>query len=150
MYWYGELGKALNGGIAAINGVLISLSHSVSAAVTYRNYSKNYHNFFNQGVSESTEAVNKRGLYAGLNIIPNKHWSFSLYGDYFKFPWFKYRVDAPSKGYEILGQAVYTPSKTFKVLARFKTENKQQNTDLNVPVKFLDDVKKAGYRLELS
>jgi len=149
MYWYGELGKALNGGIAAINGVLISLSPSVSAAVTYRNYSKEYHNFFNQGISESTEAVNERGLYAGLNIIPNTRWSFSFYGDYFKFPWLKYRVDAPSKGYEILGQAVYTPSKTFKILTRYKREVKQQNTDLNVPVKFLDDVKKTGYRMEL-
>ncbi|KIA91463.1 hypothetical protein OC25_21545 [Pedobacter kyungheensis] len=149
MYWYGEIGKSINGGIAAINGVLISLSPTVSAAVTYRNYSKSYHNFFNQGVSESTEAVNERGLYAGLNINPNKHWAFSFYGDYFKFPWLKYRVDAPSKGYEILGQAVYTPTKTFKILARYKRENKQQNTDLNVPVKFLDNVIKAGYRMEL-
>lgn len=149
MYWYGEVGKALNGGVAAINGVLISLSPSVSAAVTYRNYSKSYHNFFNQGVAESTEAINERGLYAGLNVNPNKRWSFSFYGDYFKFPWLKYRVDAPSKGYEILGQAVYNPSKTFKILARYKREDKQQNTDLNVPVKFLDNVKKAGYRMEL-
>jgi len=149
MYWYGEVGKALNSGLAVINGVLISLSPSVSAAVTYRNYSKSYYNFFNQGVSESTEAVNERGLYAGLNINPNKHWSFSFYGDYFKFPWLKYRVDAPSKGYEILAQAAYMPSKTFKILTRYKREDKQQNTELNVPVKFLDDVKKAGYRMEL-
>ncbi|SDC05577.1 ComEA family DNA-binding protein [Pedobacter soli] len=149
MYWYGEIGKSISGGIAAINGVLISLSPTVSAAVTYRNYNKSYHNFFNQGVSESTEAVNERGLYAGLNVNPNKHWAFSFYGDYFKFPWLKYRVDAPSKGYEILGQAVYTPTKTFKILARYKREVKQQNTDLNVPVKFLDNVIKAGYRMEL-
>lgn len=149
MYLYGEAGKALNGGIATINGVLISLSPTVSAAVTYRNYNKNYHNFFNQGVSESSEAVNEKGLYTGLNINPNKHWAFSFYGDYFKFPWLKFRVDAPSKGYEALGQAVYTPSKTFKVLARFKTEHKQQNTDKDVPINFLDDVKKEGYRVEL-
>ena len=149
MYFYGEIGKAINGGIAAINGVLISLSPSVSAAVTYRNYNKNYHNFFNQGVSESSEAVNEKGLYTGLNINPNKYWAFSFYGDYFKFPWLKFRVDAPSKGYEVLGQAVYTPSKTFKILARFKAEHKQQNTDQDVPVNFLDDVKKEGYRVEL-
>lgn len=149
MYLYGEAGKAINGGIATINGVLISLSPTVSAAVTYRNYNKNYHNFFNQGVSESSEAVNEKGLYTGLNINPNKHWAFSFYGDYFKFPWLKFRVDAPSKGYEALGQAVYTPSKTFKVLARFKTEHKQQNTDQDVPINFLDDVKKEGYRVEL-
>jgi len=49
-----------------------------------------------------------------------------------------------------LSQAVYTPSKILKVLARFKTENKQQNTDLAVPINYLDDVKKESYRLDVS
>jgi len=139
----------LNSGFAIVNGALISLSPIVSAAITYRDYAKNYHNFFNQGLAEASESVNEKGLYTGLNITPNKKWAFSFYGDYFKFPWLKFRVDAPSKGYEILSQAIYTPSKTFKILARFKTENKQQNTDLEVPINFLDDVKKENYRFEV-
>ncbi|AZI27211.1 helix-hairpin-helix domain-containing protein [Pedobacter sp. G11] len=150
IYFFGEAGKSLNSGLAHVNGALISLTPAVSAAITYRNYAKDFHNFFNHAVAEASEAVNEKGLYAGLNITPNKRWTFSAYGDYFKFPWLKYRVDAPSKGYEILGQAIYTPSKTFKALARFKTENKQQNTDLDVPINFLDDVKKEGYRIEVS
>lgn len=149
-YFFGEVGKALHSGMAHVNGVLISLSPIVSAAVTYRNYAKNYHNFLNQGLAESSEAINEKGLYAGLNIIPNKRWTFAAYADYFRFPWLKFRVDAPSRGYEIMAQAIYTPTKTFKVLARFKTENKQQNTDLAVPVNFLDDVKKENYRLEVN
>lgn len=148
MYLYGEVAKGLGGGFAYINGVLVSLSSAVSAALTYRNYAKDYHSFFNQAVSESSEAVNERGLYAGLNINPNKYWAFSFYGDLFRFPWLKYRVDEPSKGYEVLAQAVYMPSKTFKILVRFKSENKQQNTDMDVPVNFLDDVKREGYRAE--
>lgn len=150
IYFFGEVGKGSNSGISSVNGALISLSPIVSAAVTYRNYAKDYHNFFNQALAEASESVNEKGLYTGLNIIPNKRWTFSIYGDYFQFPWLKYRVDAPSKGYEILSQAVYTPSKIFKILARFKTENKQQNTDLEVPINFLDDVKKENYRIEVS
>lgn len=149
-YFFGEAAKSLNSGLAYINGALFSLSATVSAAVVYRNYSRNYHNFFNQPMAEAGETNNEKGVYAGLNIIPNKRWSFSFYGDYFQFPWLKYRVDAPSKGYEILAQAIYTPTKTLKVLARYKTENKQQNTDLDVPINFLDDVKKEGYRLEFN
>lgn len=148
MYLYGEGAKGLGGGFAYINGMLVSLSSSVSAAITYRNYAKDYHSFFNQAVSESSEAVNERGFYAGLNINPNRYWAFSFYADLFRFPWLKYRVDEPSKGYEVLAQAIYTPSKTFKILVRFKSENKQQNTDLDVPVNFLDDVKREGYRAE--
>ncbi|MDN3585261.1 helix-hairpin-helix domain-containing protein [Pedobacter aquatilis] len=150
IYFFGEGGKSLNSGLAYVNGALISLSPIVSAAITYRNYTKDYHNFFNQALAEASEAINEKGLYTGLNIVPNKRWSFSIYGDYYQFPWLKYRVDAPSKGYEILGQAIYTPTKTFKILARFKTENKQQNTDLEVPINFLDEVKKEGYRVEVS
>ena len=150
MYLYGEGGKSFPGGFSYINGALISLSPTVSAAVTYRNYAKDYHNFFNQAVSESSEPVNEKGIYTGLNINPNKQWAFSVYGDYFRFPWLKYRVDAPSKGYEVLSQVAYTPNKIFKVLLRYKTENKQQNTDLDVPINFIDDVKKEGYRIESS
>lgn len=149
-YFFGEAGKSLNSGLAYINGALISLSATVSAAVVYRNYAENYYNFFNQSMAESGDTNNENGVYAGLNIIPNKRWAFSFYGDYFQFPWLKYRIDAPSKGYEILGQAIYTPTKTLKVIARFKTENKQQNTDLDVPINFLDDVKKESYRLEVN
>ncbi|PWS28959.1 hypothetical protein DHW03_03745 [Pedobacter yonginense] len=149
-YFFGEGGKSLKSGLAYVNGVLISLSPTVSAAISYRHYDVDYHNFFNQGLAESSEAVNERGIYAGLNLIPNKHWSFSFYGDYYKFPWLKYLVDAPSKGFEILGQSIYTPNKTFKILLRFKTENKQQNADLELPIHQLDDVKKEGYRAEVN
>lgn len=150
IYFFGEAGKSLNSGFAYVNGALISLSSTISAVIQHRNYDKNYHNFFNQSIAESSEAVNENGLYTGLNITPNKKWSFSIYGDYFKFPWLKFRVDAPSKGYEILSQAIYTPTKTFKILVRFKSENKQQNTALNVPINFLDDVKKESYRTVIS
>lgn len=150
IYFFGEAGKSLSSGVAHVNGALISLSPIISAAITYRKYDKDYHNFFNQAFAEASEPINEKGLYTGLNIIPNKRWAFALYGDYFQFPWLKYRIDAPSKGYEILSQAIYTPTKTFKILARFKTENKQQNTDLDVPINFLDEVKKEGYRVEVS
>lgn len=150
IYFFGEVGKSSNSGLAYVSGALVSLSPIVSAAVTYRSYDKNYHNFFNQALAEASDAVNEKGLYGGLNITPNKKWSFAFYGDYFQFPWLKYRVDAPSKGYEILSQAIYSPSKTLKFLARFKTENKQQNTDLAVPINYLDDVRKGSYRFDVS
>ena len=150
LYLFGEVAKSINSGFASVNGALVSLSQMVSATALYRNYAKDYHNFYNQALAEATEAANEEGLYLGLNIVPNKKWSFSIYSDYFNFPWLKFRIDAPSKGHEILGQAIFTPSKTFSILARFKTENKQQNTDIDVPIKYLDDVKKESYRLSVN
>jgi hypothetical protein len=149
IYLFGEFAKSLDAGFAHVNGALMSLSNSVSAVLMYRNYQKDYHNFFNQATSEASEAVNEKGFYAGLNINPNKKWSIQLYGDYFKFPWLKFRIDAPSDGYEILAQTTYTPSKTFKALLRFKSEIKQQNTDHSVPINYLDNVRRENYRAEV-
>lgn len=148
-YFFGEVAKSFDGGAAFINGILISLSNHVSAVFSHRNYAKNYHNFFNQVTAESNGA-NESGFYAGLNIFPSKKWMLSLYADYFKFPWLKFRVDAPSQGYEILSQLSYTPSKTFKANARYKAELKQQNTDLEAPINYLEDVKKQSFRVDIN
>jgi len=145
-YFFGEITKSLKGGAALMNGFLISLSNQTSAVFLYRNYQRDYHNFFSQAPSESG-GVNENGFYMGLNISPSKKWMISLYADYFTFPWLKFRVDAPSKGYEILGQISYTPSKQFKAIARYKTELKQQNTDLEVPINYLDPVNKTYVRI---
>jgi len=149
-YIFGELAHSLGSGLASINGVIISLSPVISTSISYRNYQKNYYSFFNQAFAESSQATNERGFYAGLNLTPNKFWSFSAYIDQFSFPWLKYLVDAPSGGYEILAQLVYSPRKNFRIQGRFKTEIKPQNTDVDMAVKYLDDVKKEGYRLDLN
>lgn len=150
IYLFGEGAKSLNSGYGFLNGALISLSSKVSAVVLHRNYQKNYHNFFNQATAEASEAFNENGFYAGLNITPVKAWNFSIYADYFKFPWLKFRIDAPSDGYEYLAQLTYTPTKTFKAFLRYKSELKQQNTDLDAPINYLDDVKKESYRADVS
>ncbi|MFI5453010.1 helix-hairpin-helix domain-containing protein [Pedobacter sp. UC225_61] len=150
IYFFGEAGKSLTGGLAYVNGALVSLSSKVSAVVLHRNYDANYHNFFNQATAEASEAINEKGFYAGLNIIPLKAWTIAIYADYFKFPWLKFRVDAPSDGYEVLGQITYTPTKTFKAVLRYKSELKQQNTDLDVSINYLDDVKKESYRGDIN
>ena len=150
IYFFGEVGKSLNSGLAYLNGALISLSPKVSAVLLHRDYQSNYHNFFNQATAEASEAFNEKGFYVGLNITPVKAWNISFYADYFKFPWLKFRIDAPSDGYEVLGQLTYTPTKTFKAFLRYKSEIKQQNTDLDVPINYLDNVKRESYRGDVS
>ena len=148
-YLFGEGGKSIYSGTAFINGILISLSSTVSAVALYRNYPENYYSFFSQSVAEASEATNEKGLYAGLKIVPSKSWSFSIYADYFRFPWLKFRIDAPSSGYELLAQANYSPRKSIKTAFRFKMKNKQQNTDNNVPFNYLEDVRTESYRAEI-
>jgi hypothetical protein len=149
-YFYGEWAHSLYGGWAFVNGALASFSSKVSAVVLHRNYDRNYHNFFSNGVGEATEISNEKGVYAGMNYMPSRRWTFSAYSDYFRFPWLKYRVDSASSGYELLGQAAFTPNKRFKALIRYKREIKQQNPDAGSEHQHLQRVKKQSFRLDWS
>ena len=86
----------------------------------------------------------------GVNVTPNRRITLALYGDVFKFPWLKYRIDQPSAGYEILSQVIYTPVKTFKATIRVKTESKQQNPDDKSDSTYIVSLSKTNYRLALS
>jgi hypothetical protein len=149
-YCFGELGKSSTGGIAYLNGILVSLSPKVSTVLLHRNYRRDYHNFYIQAIAEGTDGKNETGFYAGINVNPKKAWTLSFYADYFKFPWLKFRIDAPSNGYELLSQATYTPSKTLKSVFRYKYERRQQNTNLIVPINFIDEVKKESFRVDVN
>ena len=147
-YFYGELAHSLGSGWAMVNGAVATLSRKLSVVVLHRNYSKNYHNFFSSAVGEGTETSNEQGLYAGLNYSPIKSLTWSVYTDYFKFPWLKYRVDGASSGYEGLTQLSYIRAKIFKVLIRFKREQKLQNPDAGSTATGLQKVAKQSCRLE--
>ncbi|MBC8986953.1 helix-hairpin-helix domain-containing protein [Pedobacter sp. N36a] len=148
IYFYGELAKSFPGGWAGIQGAMTNLSKSVSLVLLYRKYDKDYANFFSQAVGENTTSSNEKGLYFGINYLPHPHWKFALYLDYFKFPEKKYRVDTASAGYETLAQLVYTPTKQFKLTARFKTERKQQNPAAANRVRSLEKLWNTSFRLD--
>ncbi|MBC7913474.1 MAG: hypothetical protein H7Y07_05055, partial [Pyrinomonadaceae bacterium] len=150
MYLFGEAAHSLNQGSAFVNGLMASVSSSVSVILLHRNYQRNYQSFFNQALAESSNAVNEKGFYTGITISPNKKIEWSFYADLFRFPWLKFRVDAPSSGHEVLSQLLFSPSRKMKICLRYKLESKQENEGLETGLSFLEGVKKQNYRLELS
>lgn len=148
VYLYGEIAHSIGTGKAIVNGAMASLSPRISIVILHRSYDKNYHNFFSSTIGEGTETNNEKGWYAGLNYLLPGSFTLSLYGDYFQFPWLKYRVSAPSAGYEILSQLSYSKGKIFKASLRFKQEQKQQDPEAGSNDKSLQKLIKHQYRLE--
>lgn len=144
-YFFGEAAHSLTRGFAFLNGAMASLSDNLSFVVFQRNYQKNYHSFFNQAISENTNAYNETGFYSGFNYKYGKKYNLSFYTDLFKFPWLKYRVDAPSSGHDILGQFIYTPSKYLQFTLRYKLKEKEQNGSSSG----LETYRRQNYRLEI-
>lgn len=148
-YFFGEVAHSLNYGFAHINGLISSLSSAVSMVMFHRNYQKDYYSFFNQGIAESSNAFNEKGFYGGLQIKPSRKYELNFYTDVFKFPWLKFRVDAPSTGYDIFSQFTYSPNKTTKLILRYQFQNKEQNSPIQTNTNVLDFVKQSRYRAEI-
>lgn len=149
-YFFGETAKSLGGGAATVNGLLSSISSNISVVVLYRNYDRKYHSFYNQAVSENTDAVNEKGIYSGLNIKLSKEWTFSAYADFFKFPWLKYQVGQPnSSGHEFLGRLTYQPNQRFMAYFNYRQKQKQQNND-NAKIKTLDQIDYQDFRFDIA
>lgn len=150
VFLFGEAAKSLNSGYAYQVGALVSLSPAVSLSLLKRDYQKNYHSFFNSAFAESSNAVNEKGFYSGISFKPFSKIEITSYVDFFKFPWLKFRVDAPSSGFEILTQIIYSPAKKISAIFRYKRENKEENDDELSEINYLETVRRASYRIELN
>jgi len=149
-YFFGETAHSLSSGTAFLTGLMSSVSSQVSGVLLYRNYGRNYHSFFNQGLSESTDAINEKGFYTGLTVKFNSKFELVSYFDFFRFPWLKFRVDAPSLGHELFAQFVFSINKKFKITARFKRQQKEENITETYSSGGLETVEKQNCRIELN
>jgi len=125
--FFGEISVSQNGGLAQLHGVTASLHPSLMVSVLYRNYQKDYQNFFSNAFAESSENCNEKGLYTGFNLRLVKQWTLTAYLDSYRFPWLKYRVDAPSNGNEYLLRDQKNFSQKGLVSFQFRQKNKQIN-----------------------
>lgn len=127
---FGETAVSQSGGKAAVIGMMSSLHRSLSLSVLWRNFERNFHSFYGNSFSEGSRPINESGVYTGIHFKPNSKFSWSLYYDYFKFPWLKYRVYSPSQGHEWLTRLQYTPSKKILLFIQIREESKGRNISL--------------------
>ena len=129
LHFFGEAAFSSNFDKAFINGLLISASSNVDFSLLYRNISKSYQSLYAYAFTENTYPTNEKGLYGGISIRPNNAWRIDAYADFYKFPWLRYRVDAPSAGADYLIQLNYKPNKQLEIYTRFHAESKAINVN---------------------
>jgi hypothetical protein len=149
-YFFGEMAHSKNAGYAFINGIMSSLSPRVSLVLMHRRYAKNYHSFFNQSISEASNAVNETGFYSALALKFDSKWDLFTFSDFFRFPWLKFRVNGPSSGYELFAQINYRMNKKLKMSSRFKQQVREENPEDIIARSGLETVDKQNYRIEIS
>lgn len=126
-FLFGESAISQNGGSGSVLGFVSSLSKQVDFSLLWRKYDKDFHSFYSSGFSENTRPINEQGVYLGIQIRPDKRWKINGYYDYFSFPWIRYRVYAPSKGYEWLARISYQPTRNLIAFIQIREEQKDRN-----------------------
>ena len=147
---FGEAGRSDNGGNGLVAGILASLDPKVNVGILHRNYDKNFHALSGNSIAES-DNNNEKGTYLAFTTKPAKAWTLSAYYDVFSFPWLKYLVNAPSKGYEYIAQVNYKPSKALEMYFRIKSTHKEVNvTGDPAPIDYLVDSDQNSYRFHVT
>ncbi|MEI6765970.1 MAG: hypothetical protein WCM76_10035 [Bacteroidota bacterium] len=148
---FGETSRSQSGGIATLNGLMVSLDKKVSLSVVHRYYQRNYQALYTSAFGDGSRSSNENGLYIGLAIAFNKKWALNAYVDNVNFPWLKYKVNNPSLGQDYLVDIINTPNKKLQLYGRFRYEHKGiNNTSLDNIINYAEYYTKQSYRFNLS
>ena len=151
MHFFGEAAIDKRNNKAFVNGLLVSVDPRVDLSIVQRTISKGYQSINGNAFTENTFPTNETGIYAGVSIRPAIGWRIDAYADFYKFPWLKFLVDAPSYGKDFLAQVTFTPNRQVEIYTRFKTETKQANQSDNTTVtNFLVNLPKQNWRTQIS
>ena len=131
IHFFGEAAFTAKFDKAFVNGIIFSASSLVDLSLLYRNISRSYQSLYSYAFTEGTYPTNEKGLYAGVSIRPGISWRIDAYADFYKFPWLRYRVDAPSTGADYLIQVTYKPNKQLEIYSRYHAESKAINVNPN-------------------
>jgi len=129
MHMFGEIAFTDKRYHALVNGILISAANNVDMSLLYRNISRGYQSLYTSAFTENTFPTNEKGLFTGISVRPASGWRIDAYADVFKFPWLKFRVDAPTSGSDYLVQLTYKPNRVLEIYSRFKAESKSINVN---------------------
>jgi hypothetical protein len=125
--FFGEAARSRSGGVGLSGGWVAVLSKQVEWAMHLRYYDKNFHGFYGNALAEGSRNINEQGMYWGLKYSPAKNLNVSGFYDRFWFPWLRYLVDAPSRGFDYLLRASYQLNKKALLYAQYHAEHKGKN-----------------------
>lgn len=126
---FSEFTKTLRHGHGWVAGLLINLTAKLDMAIHVRNFNQRFYTFYSNAFAESSLPRNETGIYWGWKYQLHKKYSLAAYFDLFQFEGLRYRVYAPSHGYEWLLRFNYAPAKTIKMYVQIREQNKPRNTN---------------------
>lgn len=128
---FGEMALSGNREWGMVGGVSAVLNSYLESVWLYRHYSRGFHSPSGNGFGEGSQTNNEEGLYWGLQLEPFAKLKVGAFYDVFSFDWLRYRVDAPSRGYEYLLRAHYEMNRNTDLLLQYRQESKGINLGID-------------------
>ena len=124
--WAGEaaLGKH---GYALLNRLQYNLSPDYRLLLLHRYYSHDYWALYAHSFGEGSTVQNENGWYVAAEASPWAGWRFFVSGDFFSFPWWKYRISKPSQGMELRTQASYAPMEVLSMYLNYRYKRRERD-----------------------
>jgi hypothetical protein len=148
IHLFGELALDREGDPAFVNGLMMAADPRLDISLMVRKLSRGYRSFFASAFTESAEPANEEGIYAGLSFKLSQKLVVDAYADHFRFPWLRYRVDAPGTGRDYLAQLSFRPDKKTSMYLRFRSETRSQTSGLDL-LKTIRNVSRQNFRFHL-
>ena len=150
-YVFGEEAFSRGGGKAFLNGIYGQLASRVGMVLLHRQYDRHYHGHFSGAFAENTDNANESGIYVGLKLNVLSSLVFQGYMDAYRFPWYKYLVNAPSNGWDCMLNLEYQLDKHSTLYVRYTQSRDQKNgNDNHYPLTALADHIKRRIRGHLT
>lgn len=128
----GEAALDKHNRLAVMNAVNYTHRQTYKLMLIHRYYDYQYWNLFGRSFSESGYVQNENGWFGAVEANPFRYWSFFVSADFFSFPWWRYLVDAPSRGFDISSQVSFKPRDNLNMFIRYRFKSKDKNyTDSN-------------------
>ncbi|MFZ4260818.1 helix-hairpin-helix domain-containing protein [Sphingobacterium sp. HJSM2_6] len=131
---FGESAHSVGAGFAHYYGLITGLGEKFSIAVSYRDYQKNYLQFFAQSFQEQSNLGNERGLFLVVDYHPSKWMTWSHSIDRMYAPGIRFRAKEPSYGWRFQSQYTYRWHKRGILKLKYQIKSMEENYRSNLQI----------------
>ncbi len=125
--FFGELAANPGKAFAGTTGFNFYPDDRLSFVLAYRYLSPDYQVIYASPFMESERPHNEEGIYVGIKMLLSPLFTFSAYADYYRFPWLRFRINAPSNGKAFLAQLDLLASSRLNMFVRLRYGNREEN-----------------------
>ncbi|KYP12937.1 hypothetical protein, partial [Flavihumibacter sp. CACIAM 22H1] len=125
-FLFGEIAKG-GKGWAVLQGIIASLDSKMDGTLVIRHFQPGYHSYYANALAEQAAIRNEEGIYSSVVVRPDPRWRLNFYVDFYRFPWLRFRIAAPSGGREARVQLQWQKKRSWLVYGIFRTRSGMEN-----------------------